>query len=88
MSAVTCDACREPLARCSCSDGPETSEDGDRLPCPWCGHLNRDIWELGPSGEWEYDDAEAQCGECEKLFLVSRAVSFSYRAKRAEAGAS
>lgn len=49
--------------------------------CPHCGHVMRDAWELpidGPEGE-----CEADCGECDKPFIVSRQITVYYSTQTA-----
>ena len=43
--------------------------------CPYCGHQERDSWEIGTGGE---EDTETWCGSCGLLYAVSRHVSISY----------
>jgi len=47
-------------------------------PCPYCGHKN----EVRSYGDWEGCELEGTtektCGQCEKVFIVSRAVHFTY----------
>jgi DNA-directed RNA polymerase subunit RPC12/RpoP len=38
--------------------------------CPWCGHKDRDSWEL--------EDGEYECGECGKSYEVYREVEVTY----------
>jgi len=48
--------------------------------CPYCGHVQRDAWELnlGPGLE---GDGEMDCGECERSFVVSRYCDITYKTK-------
>ena len=47
----------------------------DLAVCPYCGHKNRDSWELGDGGE---ECGEDECGECGEEYRWSRLVSISY----------
>jgi hypothetical protein len=50
---------------------PNRSKDPE-VKCPWCGKLNRDLW------EYEEGTHERECGWCEKPILLSVAVSVTY----------
>ena len=49
----------------------------DDVTCPYCGHVDRDSWELdfGPGFE---GDEDFECGACGETFHASREVSVSY----------
>ncbi len=49
--------------------------------CPYCGHEDRDSWEVNP-GELEYDDYEVECDHCGKAFIVSKRCSITYTTKK------
>jgi hypothetical protein len=51
----------------------------EQIVCPWCGHVDRDSSEWGNGGE---GDGESECGECQRLFEVSRHISVSYSTRR------
>jgi len=44
--------------------------------CPYCGHIERDDWEIDFGGI--EGDAELTCGKCERDYLCSRSVNVSY----------
>ena len=43
--------------------------------CPYCGHIERDAWELDLEDE---EDCEIECNRCEMEYIVSLHVSISY----------
>jgi uncharacterized Zn-finger protein len=45
--------------------------------CPYCGHIDRDSWELGDGGT----DGETECGACEKTYLWERNIIVEYSTK-------
>jgi transcription elongation factor Elf1 len=47
------------------------------IVCPYCGHEDRDSWEVdfGPGME---GDTRVWCGNCDEEFNVSRNVEVSY----------
>lgn len=49
----------------------------DAPVCPYCGHHQRDAWEInfGPGAEGE---TEIECGECGEAFAASRICTISY----------
>jgi len=51
------------------------------IVCPYCGHVDRDSWEWNNGEE---GDGEAECGECEKSYGVSRHVMVKYSTRRAK----
>ncbi len=48
------------------------------VECPYCGHIDKDSWELGDGGE---GCGETECGECEKTIIWVRNISVSYEGK-------
>lgn len=77
-----CGACGHFIPACVCKGGPEVSTTTDAVACPWCGKPMRDLWEAGPVGESEYDDAPVECGSCDKPFLLSRSITVTHTARR------
>ena len=53
----------------------------DNPVCPYCGHVERDAWEIdfGPGLD---GDAETFCGMCGKDYFVSRNTFVSYSTKK------
>lgn len=49
--------------------------------CPYCGHMNRDSWEidLGPGID---GDGTTDCGECGREFFVQRHARITYSTRR------
>lgn len=49
--------------------------------CPYCGHLERDAWEIdfGPGLD---GNTHTWCGSCGKEYFLSRNVSVSYSSKK------
>lgn len=43
--------------------------------CPYCGHADRDSWELGSSG---VDSGETDCPNCERTYFWERVIEVSY----------
>lgn len=59
----------------------DTWSDGaaEELPCPWCGHKIRDLWDYG----WgDQEEIENECPECDKPITIAREVSVSYKGMR------
>lgn len=51
----------------------------EQIKCPWCGEMNRDLWDHG----WGHrEELETECGHCDKPILLSRVVSVDYTARR------
>ena len=47
----------------------------EEIHCPYCGYVQRDIW------EYAYDDeesADTECGECEREFTWSRETRHTF----------
>lgn len=53
----------------------KTTYSTEGVVCPYCGHEDRDSWELGDGGE---GCGETECGECEREFVWVRTLSVSY----------
>ena len=51
------------------SDG--STHSNNDIECPWCGHVNRDSYELP-------DDGEGTCGSCEQPIRWSRCIAVTY----------
>jgi transcription elongation factor Elf1 len=51
------------------------------IVCPYCGHENRDSWEV-MSGEEDLGIIE--CGMCEEEFVAWRIVTVEYSTKKIE----
>ena len=47
------------------------------IMCPYCGHENRDSWEVDFGSGME-GDTRVWCGNCDEEFYVSRNVEVSY----------
>lgn len=61
------------------ADATETYNDGDRLACPWCGEVRRDLWDY----DWgSREEIEIECGFCDKPVILSRREDVSYSARR------
>lgn len=52
----------------------------DLITCPWCGHEDRNSWELADGDECDY--IECECGWCLKPFLASRHISVCYSTRK------
>ena len=52
--------------------------------CPYCGHAERDAWEIDFNGM--DGDAEHTCGHCGEDYFLSRHVDIYYSSKRLIAG--
>lgn len=59
---------------------PETQYT-DNLVCPYCGHEEKDSWEIdfGPGLD---GDSEPTCGSCGEEYVAQRHVSVSYSTKK------
>lgn len=57
------------------------TEHRDDPICPYCGHVERDAWEidLGPGIE---GDGESDCVECGNTYLISRHATITYSTKK------
>ncbi len=53
----------------------ETRSSTDRIACPRCGHMNKDLCDLGLGDE---AIAELECGECGKSFELSVRIERTY----------
>jgi predicted RNA-binding Zn-ribbon protein involved in translation (DUF1610 family) len=53
------------------------------IVCPYCGHENRDSWEVEPGQE---DIGLTECGSCEKSFYAYRNITIDYSTKEAVYG--
>jgi len=42
------------------------------MVCPYCGHAQSDSW------EFDRDDGEAECGDCDRTFRYSRYVEITF----------
>lgn len=51
------------------------------ITCPYCGHKDRDSWEVdfGPGIE---GDTTVECGSCSKEFFVSRHIEVTYFSRK------
>ena len=47
----------------------------DLITCPYCGHVDRDSWEIGEEGEWD-------CGSCGETMFVSIYETVSYSTRK------
>ncbi len=47
--------------------------------CPYCGHIDRDSWELGNGAE---GCGVSECGECGKEYSYQRHISVSYSTEK------
>lgn len=45
--------------------------------CPYCGAEHRDTWEV----QFNDNEQELECPKCEKTYLCSEHVSYSYSTK-------
>lgn len=56
------------------------TEHTDNIVCPYCGHKDRDSWEvdLGPGLE---GTGEVDCDSCDRTFVVTRNVTVTYTTK-------
>ncbi len=56
----------------------------DRVECPHCGSIIRDLWDYN----WRHDNEtiEIQCDECEKESLLTRTVMVDYEISKKEDG--
>jgi len=64
------------------SDGTKYDTSFTEAPiCPYCGHAQRDAWELdfGPGME---GDGDVWCGECDERFECSRNATISYTTRK------
>lgn len=50
----------------------------DNAVCPYCGHVDKDSWELPEN------DSETQCGSCGKEYFYERSVFVSYSTHKIE----
>lgn len=69
--------------RCAGEGGGEVSlrtYNEDNIKCPKCGYVFRD------SCEFDGDDGEVECGECDAVISYSRNISVSYSATVKEVG--
>ena len=48
------------------------------ITCPYCGYVFSDSWECS--------DGENMCGDCEKLFEVTRVVTIDYCTEKIDTG--
>jgi len=73
---------RAPRARTAEEMESDTWSEGaaEELPCPWCGHKIRDLWDYSWGSR---DEIEAECPECDKPIKISREVSVTYTGMRA-----
>lgn len=53
------------------------------VTCPYCGHIDRDSWEIDFDGM--EGDTEIQCGTCDENFLASRIVTVTYCTRKINA---
>ena len=61
------------------SDITNDTYNSEGVECPFCGHIDKDSWELGDGGE---GTGEIECGDCEKTFTWERHISVSYSGKK------
>jgi hypothetical protein len=54
----------------------------DAIVCPWCGYIDRDSSEWSPERHGPEGDGEATCGDCNRDFVCSRQVSWTYSTRR------
>ena len=59
------------------SDSDYQYQYNDDPLCPYCGHKERDAWEINFGAGME-GETEITCGKCDEEYLVSRHVSVSY----------
>mgnify|MGYP002868477286 CR=1 FL=1 len=71
-----CDACYAELA--DIRDWENEQFQTSNLVCPWCGHEDRDSWELA---DW---DGSYECPACGKLFEYEREVEVPYTSRKRE----
>ena len=62
-----------------------TDGNTSELACPWCGAINKDMYEVAPAGDG--DSCEFWCGECEKPIRVVARYSYDLIGYRGEVGA-
>jgi hypothetical protein len=53
--------------------------------CPYCGHVERDAWEID-FGEGTDGDADTSCSGCGEDYFVQRHVTVSYSTSKPSAG--
>ena len=51
------------------------------ITCPYCWHVDVDSWEVR-GDELEFDEDEHECGDCGKLFKLSRNAKITYTSER------
>jgi hypothetical protein len=54
----------------------EETRNYDVLECPWCGHKDRDAWEI------DADSGVTNCPGCDKEIEYCRDVSISYTGRK------
>ena len=52
--------------------------------CPYCGHVERDSWEIRLSDGYDEGDGNHDCGACGKTYHMSRRVTVEYRTRKIE----
>jgi hypothetical protein len=49
--------------------------------CPYCGHVDRDSWELGDGSSGD-EIGETECGGCGKTYVWVRSVTVDYSTQK------
>lgn len=49
--------------------------DLNHVECPYCKAVLTSVWEVMS----DQDDSEIECSECNKIFIISRSVSYSIK---------
>lgn len=57
-------------------------DETDNAICPYCGHEDKDSWEICCGDEGDF---ETECGSCGLIFMCRRNVSISYSTRRIDA---
>jgi uncharacterized Zn-finger protein len=53
------------------------------LICPYCGHENKDSWEVNMDEGMEWDD-DIECGSCDETYRASRHCTITYSTAQKE----
>jgi uncharacterized Zn-finger protein len=64
------------------SDDTETTGDLGGIRCPWCGVLNRGVWEIGIAEDGE--SIEVDCEWCDRVYVLTTSISVTFTARRME----